>query len=999
MSHAGIEGVQEARVGLRNGSVGVAMRAPAPSDDAMGLSTGIELDTAGDAATLHTTSSPRHVRFRPDHSNNNSGSSSAIQSLTSASTLSTLESKLDLSPTEVSASREFLRDSFFEPWKDDASGLVEAPSPEEMQKNDPLGTQIWKLYHKTRGQLPNSERLENLTWRMMSMNLRRKELERQGYARPPSGRTGRIVLLTSGARLAARKTGAPNPPSGIAQLRKSSEQAAQRSSDDNMNLDDFIVPSSIGTPAGVSPAPSGPHASEPEVSSAAATLSAIPIKQQQRLHDDELPLSRASAPSVPPMDQSRANQEFNYVQRHVRKTSIDERRVSSCLRHHRGHRTDHLQGNKRRAEASPQVPPVNNNAMVLHDPAEEAALHNYSLDHPTPTAHPQAQHPPLPFNLNTFDLDNDPIINSAGPIQQQFTFSPVGSPMFSSGFNQYNNNSNVAPPQSASSLHSPAHSGFPSAVSTPQPTAESQDMFFGNQPHLQHGHSSMTNFQQHQSSHVMQHQQQSQQQQQFVFNPSGDTMFSAISTSAPSHHFAQPTFQMPGPLDMPQSVPSEFHNGMHMSRHDNMFTFGGDSDNEDDDGMNFHDPNMVMPQTYSPMEDASLDMQGGFSWENSMPNQYNPSAARYPGGQPRKGVTIGPTEMIPSPQGWDQSGLGRGHGSAASVSDIRNRGGDPRTRKIPRTTSTPNTVGMATGMFSIRTQSNPSSPPESGFASTVPSRPGSPRPGGDNSGVPTTCTNCFTQTTPLWRRNPEGHPLCNACGLFLKLHGVVRPLSLKTDVIKKRNRGSGNTAPVGTSRSKKAASRKNSVAQTTAATTPTSTKGSNNEGDSPKSTAGSAGAGTAATPTSSSNAPEKPTKTVVPIAPGPPKPATQPPAQPPTRVMAPRRTRRQSKVSNSAGPSPDTDMSSAVTAASPGGSGGPEMPTHGLPSAANTLPSQPNAMPMQAAMVPQGGGPPEMAMDGQMPMIPLGPNGELPEGIPPGMMTGPQEWEWLTMSL
>ncbi|GAN02876.1 hypothetical protein MAM1_0029d02325 [Mucor ambiguus] len=56
----------------------------------------------------------------------------------------------------------------------------------------------------------------------------------------------------------------------------------------------------------------------------------------------------------------------------------------------------------------------------------------------------------------------------------------------------------------------------------------------------------------------------------------------------------------------------------------------------------------------------------------------------------------------------------------------------------------------------------------------------------------TQCTNCNTTTTPLWRRNPEGNPLCNACGLFLKLHGVVRPLSLKTDVIKKRNRNSGN---------------------------------------------------------------------------------------------------------------------------------------------------------------------------------------------------------------
>ncbi|KAI8093566.1 uncharacterized protein BX664DRAFT_329987 [Halteromyces radiatus] len=52
----------------------------------------------------------------------------------------------------------------------------------------------------------------------------------------------------------------------------------------------------------------------------------------------------------------------------------------------------------------------------------------------------------------------------------------------------------------------------------------------------------------------------------------------------------------------------------------------------------------------------------------------------------------------------------------------------------------------------------------------------------------TQCSNCNTQTTPLWRRNAQGQPLCNACGLFLKLHGVVRPLSLKTDVIKKRNR-------------------------------------------------------------------------------------------------------------------------------------------------------------------------------------------------------------------
>merc|ERR1711953_730143 len=52
----------------------------------------------------------------------------------------------------------------------------------------------------------------------------------------------------------------------------------------------------------------------------------------------------------------------------------------------------------------------------------------------------------------------------------------------------------------------------------------------------------------------------------------------------------------------------------------------------------------------------------------------------------------------------------------------------------------------------------------------------------------TICANCKTQTTTLWRRNNNGEPVCNACGLYHKLHNVARPITLKKDGIQTRNR-------------------------------------------------------------------------------------------------------------------------------------------------------------------------------------------------------------------
>uniref|UniRef100_A0A8R1HTS2 GATA-type domain-containing protein n=1 Tax=Caenorhabditis japonica TaxID=281687 RepID=A0A8R1HTS2_CAEJA len=60
------------------------------------------------------------------------------------------------------------------------------------------------------------------------------------------------------------------------------------------------------------------------------------------------------------------------------------------------------------------------------------------------------------------------------------------------------------------------------------------------------------------------------------------------------------------------------------------------------------------------------------------------------------------------------------------------------------------------------------------------------------------CSNCNGTNTTLWRRNADGDPVCNACGLYYKLHHIARPTSMKKDgalQTRKRKSKNGDSVP------------------------------------------------------------------------------------------------------------------------------------------------------------------------------------------------------------
>lgn len=635
---------------------------------------------------------------------------------------------------------------------------------------------------------------------------------------------------------------------------------------------------------------------------------------------------------------------------------------------------------KRPAEFSPQVNPAPSIIIPNDIDGIDHGMLDYSLDHGSHPAFPTHTNsfPNLGFAVGNFGMSEDPILHSAGPFQSNFTFSPTLSPVNNQPPYSSFKNTPMGSSLNSGDYYSPPGSAHPSTASTPQPVYDGDALHFPRQGNEVRTLRNMTNFSNNRGSNLS-----TSMPQQFMFNPSQGLVFNAPTSAASGQpsSFAAPAYSAQQQHINPSQVLShELTNsqpqGIPAERSGNLFSFGDDSDNEEDEGGTFPEGAMMM-NDYAPMDD-SIDATPSASWDNNPSSgPFNTMSARFPAGVPRKQVTIGGAETMSPSQDWPQrNAVNRSHGSSTSISDMTNKGSDFRKQKLPRTSSTPTALHVGQGHMQARPQSPPNSPPDSNLNSNNPSRPETPGGSkvGENNGVPTTCTNCFTQTTPLWRRNPEGHPLCNACGLFLKLHGVVRPLSLKTDIIKKRNRGSGNQPPIASTRSSKKSSRKNSIQQP--ATTPILSRAQGQNGSASPPSHGSNHSGSTAdsTPTSYGAGNTTGGKTgVVPIAAAPPKPvpvAPAPSSRTNTNTTMPKRQRRHSRIVVGRHDIQEAEMADAdeTNGKPPTSNKKRDNPTHhfgGFGGVANVLAGAGNQQPVAAG----------------------------------GTSSGSQEWEWLTMSL
>lgn len=285
----------------------------------MAASTATPFGTSRPLASGNPTSTEHDFRFprRPNNSGVYNPDSPSNQSKISAGDLgaSLRDLGLELDAALIPHHDGLLRSSLFPSMQNGLSGGLSCIA--EMQKNDPIGASLWLFFAKAKMMLPQQQRMENLSWRKMHMNLRKSQREAE---KQRGCQLGPQSDVSAPSRIPAEAMNGSQPSSTISLLRKESENDCGQK--DAMSLDDFIESQNLAN------TPSPEKSQGTNQADDTGFASAIPIKSRKSTGSQFVP---QSVPAATPYRQSQ--HEFHYVRKHHRKTSIDERRVSSLPYH------------------------------------------------------------------------------------------------------------------------------------------------------------------------------------------------------------------------------------------------------------------------------------------------------------------------------------------------------------------------------------------------------------------------------------------------------------------------------------------------------------------------------------------------------------------------------------------------------------------------------------------------------------------------------------------
>ncbi|TFK25727.1 hypothetical protein FA15DRAFT_668249 [Coprinopsis marcescibilis] len=704
---------------------------------------------------------------------------------------------------------------------------VAEKAPEELAKEDPLATQVWKMYARTKANLPHAQRMENLTWRMMAMALKKKERDEKAAAASASGE-----FVEGENKQPAQGT---NEDEGL-QLKRSSspdvrvETDQTEGSERGRRIDkgktrvrvvgfDGANPDWIEEDDVVSMDWRAMSRSRSRVSMDWRATSRSRSRPPESTNAFDQHMSDMFANGTLGFPASAPNPTLDF--KDMRRANTLNVPTSGPSMGRRSPLSSSIQQQDLSGYYDPfeqQLPSVYENAESRYSHATYTGTRQLSSEFNSPTFAPTSlpaqglTRLTIPLNAQTQQAQQLQSQQQGQPHQfprhvrkTSFDHTVTKDTLFAAlkGRHQINgktfvpSNSGVKRPAETVHFDSLLRAD-PSNVDVASPVEEEVDRLSSTSPFP----SSSFNFSfapyeglfdlppasSGSSSTIAQF--DSQSQSQHTASGSGSGLFSTSSTARnQSSSTSGPETRLSAAAAAATAVMAEGYAQLE----------NNDFDYRQLMGLVYPNLDNQIPFTVDPTQLVSVGTNDGSGYAafHASPssdgwNGVNSSTTASPEPYSNNSDASTPPSdnQAPSsapPQQTQRSGLSAAlQRQQGKYFSLQQGGQDLQRRK-----SMPSPVVKTSGSSDGR---SPSSTPElkpAGEASSSSKTTGSKGSGEDGDQSPTQCTNCQTTNTPLWRRDPEGQPLCNACGLFFKLHGVVRPLSLKTDVIKKRNRASG----------------------------------------------------------------------------------------------------------------------------------------------------------------------------------------------------------------